>query len=158
MVAFNFQKRWAPDVESGKKPQTIRKGPARAKVGDTLQLYTGQRTKSCRKLADAICTAVIPVRFNRYYFALDNKPIYDAALDKLAREDGFKDWETAVDFFFDKFDEEPDDFVGYLYKWRLVNEKKKPVRKSGNTPAAKNRATKKRTKSRDAKKNKGTAR
>ena len=44
MVAFNFSPEFADAVASGAKRQTIRK-TARAKKGDMLQLYTGQRTK-----------------------------------------------------------------------------------------------------------------
>lgn len=59
MVAFNFMPQFAPLVASGTKTQTIRQ-TARAKPGDRLQLYTGQRTKACRKLVDPdpVCTLV----------------------------------------------------------------------------------------------------
>ena len=54
MVAINFSAQFADAVASGQKTQTIRRS-ARAAAGQVLQLYTGQRTKACRKLADAIC-------------------------------------------------------------------------------------------------------
>ncbi len=54
MVALSFSPKFADAVASGLKKQTIRQS-ARAKAGQALQLYTGQRTKNCRKLADAIC-------------------------------------------------------------------------------------------------------
>lgn len=47
MVAYNFQARFAPLVESGRKTITIRtRGTARrhARPGDRVQLYTGHRT------------------------------------------------------------------------------------------------------------------
>lgn len=52
MPAYNFRKQFAPLVESGQKRQTIRTiGKRRhARAGEPLQLYTGQRTKACRKL------------------------------------------------------------------------------------------------------------
>ncbi len=46
------------------KRTTIRK-PGRVKPGDTLYLYTGQRTSSCRKLGEALCLFVVPVRIAR---------------------------------------------------------------------------------------------
>jgi len=58
MPALNFQKRFAPLVESGEKRQTIRayrKDGRDPKPGDTLYLYTGMRTKKCRKLGEAEC-------------------------------------------------------------------------------------------------------
>jgi hypothetical protein len=38
----------------GKKLSTIRQ-KKRCKVGDKMQLYTGQRTKGCKKILDATC-------------------------------------------------------------------------------------------------------
>ena len=61
MAALNFQKQFAPDVESGIKLQTIRakrKNPI--KEGETLYLYTGMRTKKCRKLGEVKCYSVLP--------------------------------------------------------------------------------------------------
>lgn len=51
MALLNFQKQFADLIEAGTKRQTIRaarKYPI--KVGDKLYLYTGLRTKYCRKL------------------------------------------------------------------------------------------------------------
>ena len=60
MPAYTFQSRFAPLVASGEKRQTIRAiGKRRhAAVGDRIQLYTGMRTKACRKLVtpDPVCT------------------------------------------------------------------------------------------------------
>jgi hypothetical protein len=60
MVAYNFKAEFAPPVVSGEKPLTMRrarKGNARhARVGDTLQLSTGARTKNRRVLATPTCT------------------------------------------------------------------------------------------------------
>ena len=39
MPAYNFQKQFAPLVESGQKCQTIRKTNKAAKVGDTAYLH-----------------------------------------------------------------------------------------------------------------------
>ncbi len=64
MGAYNFRAQFAEDVESGRKTQTIRaerKDGRRPKVGDTLKLYTGMRTKACRLLAVGRCTAVVPI-------------------------------------------------------------------------------------------------
>lgn len=56
MPALNFQARFAEAVEIGDKTQTIRRprrdSRAHAKVGDTISLYTGMRSKSCRKLGE----------------------------------------------------------------------------------------------------------
>jgi hypothetical protein len=66
MVAYNFQSRFAPEVETGRKRQTFRAiGKRRhARPGEVLQLYTGMRTKGCRKLmkTDPECQEVVHVR------------------------------------------------------------------------------------------------
>jgi len=54
MPALNFQSRFADLVASGKKRQTIR--PVRRhpiKAGDLLHLFTGMRTKRCKRLPSA---------------------------------------------------------------------------------------------------------
>ena len=52
MPALNFKKQFAEKVETGEKRQTVRAKRKRAfVVGDKLYLYTGMRTKYCRKLA-----------------------------------------------------------------------------------------------------------
>ena len=50
MVAFNFKKGFVPDITHGIKCSTIRQ-TKRCNVGDVMQLYTGQRTKHCQKIA-----------------------------------------------------------------------------------------------------------
>lgn len=58
MPAINFKKQFAPAVESGEKRQTIRarRQDGRDPVaGQTLYLYTGIRTKGCRKLGEVTC-------------------------------------------------------------------------------------------------------
>lgn len=54
MVAYNFRAEFAPLVETLDKRTTIRLVGKRghARQGDRLQLYSGQRTKNCRKLLD----------------------------------------------------------------------------------------------------------
>jgi hypothetical protein len=54
MVAFNFQRQFVDAIRSGAKTQTIRRN-ARCETGDTLQLYTGQRTKNCVLIGTAAC-------------------------------------------------------------------------------------------------------
>ncbi len=59
MVAYSFKQRFLDPIVSGTKTQTIRGNGKRrhARVGDSLQLYCGMRTKACMKIiADPICT------------------------------------------------------------------------------------------------------
>ena len=65
MVAYSFQKMFAPQVEGLTKLQTVRANRKRhARPGDAVQLYTAMRTKYCRKLVtpDPICTHLDDIR------------------------------------------------------------------------------------------------
>lgn len=130
MVAYNFQKQFADDVESGKKTQTIRKAGKRnpPKVGDALQLYTGMRTKSCRKLADVICTDIrvikIVPKFGEVLLRLAdgiNWVIIDSKhnLHQLALDDGFNSEEEFFAYF-EKDTDENDMFHGHLIRWESI--------------------------------------
>jgi len=118
MVAFNFQPQFIVDIQSGAKTQTIRR-TARAEVGDRLQLYTGMRTKACRKIVDPD-----PVCILTNYIALrpDGITFGDASLfpsaDDFARMDGFRDYADMHRWFAERYDDAY--FVGRLTRWRLV--------------------------------------
>ncbi len=67
MVAYSFDRRFVPAIVSGAKRQTIRAHRARhARPGETLQLYTGMRTRQCRKIVerDPVCTRIDEVLFD----------------------------------------------------------------------------------------------
>jgi hypothetical protein len=129
MVAYNFKKQFASKVESLEKRQTIRAlGKRRhAQPGDDLQLYTGQRTKACKKLLDAICYEVIPIRMQKVDVHVDSSyvcPIGCIRIDvdgqiiepmevhELAKTDGFESPEKFLAFFADRLP-----FEGVIIKW-----------------------------------------
>ena len=61
MPLLGFKKQFAPLVEEGQKRQTIRakrRDGRNPHAGETLFLYTGLRTKSCRKLGISGCKSV----------------------------------------------------------------------------------------------------
>lgn len=120
MPALNFQKRFAAAVESGQKRQTIRAervdGRLPAKPGDIIALYTGMRTKACRKLAEGECIEVETIRINR----VGGNPIVWVRCENMdaeaqARADGFENAAAMVGFF-----EETHGlpFRGLLIRWR----------------------------------------
>ena len=120
MPALNFQARFAQLVKSGKKCQTIRKRRRDGrdpKPGDTLYLYTGMRTKRCRKLREAICTSVGPVEINGPAFGgllIGSLMGSDVKPDTFAKRDGFKNFEEMVEWF-DKVYGLP--FEGLVIRW-----------------------------------------
>jgi hypothetical protein len=102
MPALNFQARFAPLVESGKKCQTVRAMRKRPfKEGDTLYLYTGQRTKGCRLLIKRECTGSFDVEFNhngQLLFFVDGKNVI-MDRDTFAKCDGFDSWAEMLEWF-----------------------------------------------------------
>jgi len=121
MVAYNFQKQFAPAVEQGKKLQTIRalRKRSHAKSGDYLQLYTGMRTKSCRKLLDSICISSETIGISGDMQVLLGvgeiiKILPIEEVEKLAIADGF-DSAEAFFTFFGRMHGLP--FLGVLIKW-----------------------------------------
>ena len=105
MAAYNFQKQFAPLVESGKKRQTIRAVGKRrhAKPGEPIQLYTGMRTKVCRKLItpDPVCVEVSPlcIHLGHPRATVYGQIIEGKALDNLAKADGFNTAEEMREWF-----------------------------------------------------------
>lgn len=122
MVAFSFQKQFAEPIIAGTKRQTIR-ARARAKPGDRLQLYTGMRTKACRKIGDAICHAVRPIRIvplaagGGFQIGDEEPQVIGWELNAFARADGFADW-AALAAFFAKHHPGVETFEGCLTIWR----------------------------------------
>lgn len=117
MVAYNFKAQFADDVESGKKRRTIR-AKRRANPGDPLQLYTGMRTKKCRKLRDAVCTAVheIAVENGGDWISvhLDDERLSAARAREIAIADGFETLSAFVDFCAKQYGLP---FHGYITMW-----------------------------------------
>lgn len=114
MVAFNFSPEFAEDVASGKKLQTIRQ-TKRAKVGDKLQLYTGQRTKACRLLRESICEMVDYVGIRPDGLTVGNTEMHLRNIDDFARADGFRDFRHMVMWFEKKYGSPY--FTGCVYRW-----------------------------------------
>ena len=115
MVAYNFKKQFAEDVESGRKRQTIRAGEPRCKPGDALQLYTGQRTKACRKLRDATCARVRAVTIEQCgTVKVDGLPARGSMVDELARADGFENGHDLRLWFFNTHGSP---FNGHIVNW-----------------------------------------
>lgn len=126
MPALNFKTRFANLVVLGLKPHTIR-APRKVplKVGDILYLYTGMRTKACRRLAVARCSAVSPIQITsrqRRVNVCEGAQLYPVGtlsrdwIGTLAVRDGF----DSPDEFFAFFDQPRGrSFFGSLIEWEL---------------------------------------
>lgn len=133
MVAYNFQARFAPAILDGTKCQTIRpRGKRRPpRVGETLQLFTGLRTKDVKRLLfrDAVCTSVegisisartgvVSMLCSNHWQWLDSDQV-----EALAKADGFASTDAFFDFFLEHYGQT---FSGWLIKWTV------PIQPMGN--------------------------
>ena len=95
-------------ILSGEKRQTIRRASPKWQnvlVGDRLTLYTGLRTKQCRKLGEAVVESITPIMIDT---ECDNvaveTPLGDfnldlPALNDLVARDGFDSNDEFFKFF-----------------------------------------------------------
>ena len=101
MPALNFMKVMAPKVESGEKNHTIRakrKHPILS--GDTLYLYTGMRTKSCRLLRPkTTCLYMREIKITESFVKIDGQSLYRESIKSLAIADGFESVEAFREYF-----------------------------------------------------------
>ena len=109
MVAFNFKKEFVPHIKSGKKRMTIRQ-TKRCDVGDDMQLYTGQRTKQCKKIMDAVCSDVFKIYITESGVGC---PRF-TSMKNLADLDGFKSPVEMREFFKNQYGLP---FEGYAHVW-----------------------------------------
>ena len=118
MVAFNFKEKFADDVESGRKFSTIRSSK-RCNHGDAVQLYTGQRTKNCRKLRDDICLGVAQIKITEHMPWAISKCTGNIVTNYRGRPlyeiEGFANPMEMADFFRDHYGLP---FVGYIHQWK----------------------------------------
>lgn len=108
MVAINFTV-FQHKILDGSKRQTIRRA-ARCKPGDRLQLYTGMRSKACRKLGEAVCARVdgviIPAAPLKHLILCEQQGaemkvrlLRGHALEGFVQADGFESREAFFAFF-----------------------------------------------------------
>lgn len=116
MVALNFAPEFADDVARRIKCQSIRQ-TRRANIGDRLQLYTGQRTKACRKLTteDPVCVFVGHVAIRRDSLTLGSDTPDTPVREAFARLDGFEDYAAMYQWFSTRYGKQT--FIGWLHRW-----------------------------------------
>jgi len=117
MPALNYKLRFAEDVESGRKRQTIRsRRKTPIKKGDTLYHYTGMRTKECRKLLESVCASTAPI-----WITINDEVFVDCVRQDederlaVARADGFDDVRGFLAFFRQQYGMRR--FDGDIIKW-----------------------------------------
>ncbi|HEA67827.1 MAG TPA: hypothetical protein ENI07_13550 [Desulfobacterales bacterium] len=103
MPALNFQKQFAGAVERSEKCQTIRayrKDCRNPQPKQTLFLYTGMRTKYCRKLGEYKCKSVSPIAIEKSFDVIVGINSLSVREKKeLSAADGFDSIQDFYDFF-----------------------------------------------------------
>lgn len=101
MPAYNFKPRFKEAIQSGEKRQTIRPRRKRpTKAGDSLYLYTGQRTAECELIAFARCISVETMGiYNDGEVWIDHRLLTPSELEEFARADGFESAAAFFEFF-----------------------------------------------------------
>lgn len=119
MPAYNFQRRFADDVRSGRKRQTIRadrKDGRAPKVGQTFFGYTGMRTKACERLCTGPIVQVRRIYMNsRGAIYVDSNAQTPASIETIAAADGFEHVDAFLDFF-EQTHGFP--FAGHIINWQ----------------------------------------
>lgn len=110
MVAFNFKKEFSPQIKSRKKRHTIRQ-KQRCKIGDEMQLYTGQRTKSCKLIKRSKCVDVYKIKMTKVGCFYKG----DITLPEFAKRGGFKTPVEMREFFKNQYGLP---FTGWVHVWR----------------------------------------
>lgn len=132
MPALNFKTKFVPLILDETKQQTIRAvrkdNRPHCKVGDTLKLYAGMRTKDCTLIKEVtvienspikICEDSITLPHIELWWKMSSCNCHDTQdslmMDSFAKADGFENWIEMRDWF-----EETHGlpFTGTLIKWR----------------------------------------
>ena len=117
MPLLGFKKQFAPLVEAGLKTQTSRakrRDGRNPKPGDKLYLYTGLRTKACRKIGECVCKSVQEITLNWRGVCLAGRWLTAEEQETLAHADGFSCFAN-MGVWFEKTHES--EFWGLLIKW-----------------------------------------
>jgi len=113
------------EVEQGVKKTSIR-APRRRnefRVGFPIYHFRGLRTKACRKIAESICKSIAVIEIDGSGVTVRGKTQDAAAVEKIARADGFKSVGEFVDYFtLGKRKRLRKKFVGNLIEWKPLKE------------------------------------
>lgn len=118
MPALSFKRQFAEAILTGRKTHTLRNPRARPiKIGDRLQLYSGMRTKQCRKIGEAVCDRVwladLDLRFESASIHIDGKLM---GLLSFAISDGFENFREMQAFWLKEH--KTLEWSGVLIGWR----------------------------------------
>jgi hypothetical protein len=135
MALLGFKKMFVAPIRKGEKAQTIRgfrKVPI--KTGERIFMYTGLRTKHCKKICEAICIGQAWIRIAHNKVAIgawekNPKLFLDmrSELNSFAHHDGFTGWEDLKQFWIKEHGKDCFPFKGVIYYFRKVRSIPRPA-------------------------------
>ena len=120
MPAISFQNQFAEPIRLGEKTTTIRQirrgRPIR--VGDTLHLFTGMRTRACERIGTTRCVSVTPIDIfpDTGEITLNGMPCSQETVDQIVHRDGFASAKDFFAFFESKYGNDPGPML--LIEWK----------------------------------------
>ena len=129
MGLYNFMPRFVPFIKAGTKKHTIRSMRRYPdKVGNTLHLYSGLRTKRAKLIKRAECVKIerifieilgpMPVLIHERDIAvsIDGVQLSESEKERLARADGFESFRDMTFFWTTPKNRLP--FRGQIIHWK----------------------------------------
>jgi hypothetical protein len=97
MPQIGFKKQLAPKVLSGEKPFTLRalrKDGRDPKAGQTLYMFTGLRTKQCKRIAEKPCRFAVTVKLSWHSIMIPTIGTLNQIeeLELFSKLDGFQNY------------------------------------------------------------------
>lgn len=122
MVAYSVKEQFIDPIEQLVKHHTLRNERKRhARPGEEIQIYFAMRTRQCRLVGRAVCTAVTPIHLSFYppKVAIYGRPVIEtpSKLTDFARADGFSSWRELKEFW-DKNHARPKAWSGMIIEWK----------------------------------------
>lgn len=137
MAALGFKKQFVAPIKRKKNPkdQTIR-GFRKIPIvpGERLYLFTGMRTRHCKKIGEAVCNTTTDIVIDENGYSTGGSPVPDnnpfwhsrediVELNEFAKRDGFRSWQELIEFWKVEHGDKCFPFHGTLIRFRLLPKK-----------------------------------
>lgn len=129
MANLTFTPEHAKMIIAGTKTSTIRASSAGIYPGCVLHLYTGLRTKACKKIGSSLCRSIDPVFVDETGifwlepYASTKYNIKNVGDEYVYRTEGYKNAETFLEAWFRLHpDSKKHPFYGWLIDWDLFKQ------------------------------------
>jgi len=125
-MILGFKQQFKAPILAGTKIHSIRDDKsARWKTGNSIQMATGNQTKNYDCFKEAECLNVQDVFMSivqgTVHISIDENEIYYyPEKDVFARNDGFENWVSFVDFFYPIIEDNSGEYSGKLIHWTPI--------------------------------------